>query len=79
MGIANTVFVGGVETIRHSRTEMTELMVDDCEKARVGTGPTRLIFDLNGHGVALSRWDPSFRRDLARADVVHAEMDRPSC
>ena len=73
MARAKTVLVGGVETVRHSRSEMTDLMIQDCDKARSSAVSTRLIFDLNGHAVALSRWDSAFRQDLASADIVHAD------
>lgn len=68
----NTVVVGGIETACLSRSELTELMVEDCEAARNGA-PCKLVFDLNGHALALTQTDASYRRDLARADIVHAD------
>lgn len=67
-----TVVVGGIETVCLSRSELTQMMVEDCRRARRGAS-CKLVFDLNGHAVALSRSDASFRRDLGKADIVHAD------
>ena len=48
-------------------------MVRDCLAARTEKHRPRLIFDLNGHGLALAKWDRSFRRDLIAADLIHAD------
>lgn len=73
MSTIQTVVVGGVETKCLSRQDMIRSMVDDCMKARDGTELCKLVFDLNGHGLALSRWNAAYRRDLAAADIIHAD------
>jgi N-acetylglucosaminyldiphosphoundecaprenol N-acetyl-beta-D-mannosaminyltransferase len=73
MAAIQTVVVGGVETACLSRLDMIQSMIEDCTKARAGVWPCKLIFDLNGHGVALSRFDAAYRRDLINADVIHAD------
>lgn len=67
-----TVVVGGIETACLSRSDLTDLMIADCLKAREGA-PCKLIFDLNGHGIALTRSSSSFREDMEKADIVHAD------
>lgn len=73
MSDIRTVVVGGVETMCLSRLDMIQLMIEDCTKARAGAGSCKLIFDLNGHGLALSRLDAAYRRDLVKADIIHAD------
>jgi len=68
-----TVIVGGVKTKCLSRLDMVQLMIEDCIKARAGAEPCKLIFDLNGHGLALSRLDAAYGRDLVKADIIHAD------
>ncbi|WGJ14170.1 WecB/TagA/CpsF family glycosyltransferase [Methylocapsa sp. D3K7] len=73
MSAIQTVVVGGVKTKRLSRQDMILSMAEDCVKAREKNGPCKLVFDLNGHGLALSRWNDAYRRDLSEADIIHAD------
>jgi N-acetylglucosaminyldiphosphoundecaprenol N-acetyl-beta-D-mannosaminyltransferase len=68
-----TVVVGGVRTACLSRRDMTELMVADCVDARSGGEAAKLVFDVNGHALALSFWKPEFRAFLAKGDLIHAD------
>ncbi|WP_413989300.1 WecB/TagA/CpsF family glycosyltransferase [Labrys okinawensis] len=69
----NTVLVGGVATARLSREDMANLMLRDCLAARSGASTQKLVFDVNGHALALAFWNRDFRRDLAAGDLVHAD------
>lgn len=69
----DSVIVGGVKTACLSRSGLIALMTSDCEKARAGDQPPKLIFDVNGHGLALARWDKNYRQTLDLADIVHAD------
>ncbi|GLS19930.1 UDP-N-acetyl-D-mannosamine transferase [Labrys miyagiensis] len=69
----NTVLVGGVATARLSREDMANLMLRDCLAARSGASTPKLVFDVNGHALALAFWNRDFRRDLAAGDLVHAD------
>ena len=68
-----TVVVGGVETACLSRIGIIQLMIGDCTRGRTEPKECKLVFDLNGHGVALSRSNAAYRRCLLEADVVHAD------
>lgn len=37
-----------------------------------GQGPV-LVFDINGHALSLAETDPSYRRAIAAADLIHAD------
>lgn len=66
------VLIGGIRTSRLSRRELAEAMAGQAATGAKGPGP-RLVFDLNGHGLAMSFWDRAYRDDLMTADVVHAD------
>jgi N-acetylglucosaminyldiphosphoundecaprenol N-acetyl-beta-D-mannosaminyltransferase len=67
------VTVGGFDTARLSRDELTTLMVADCLAARTRSQRPKAIFDLNGHGLALAEWNRAYRADLRAADLIHAD------
>jgi N-acetylglucosaminyldiphosphoundecaprenol N-acetyl-beta-D-mannosaminyltransferase len=73
MSDIQSVVVGGVETKCLSRQRMVRSMIEDCTIARDGGGSCKLIFDVNGHALALSRLNPAYRRDLCKADIIHAD------
>ncbi|CAM5762318.1 UDP-N-acetyl-D-mannosamine transferase [Labrys miyagiensis] len=73
MDSSNTVLVGGVATSRVSRKDMADLMLRDCLAARSGASKPKLVFDVNGHALALAFWNRDFRGDLAAGDLVHAD------
>ena len=66
------VFIGGIRTSRLSRQELAEMIAGDATDAPA-SGKPRLVFDLNGHGLALSFWDDAYRQDLLAAEFVHAD------
>jgi exopolysaccharide biosynthesis WecB/TagA/CpsF family protein len=66
-----TVIVGGIPTVRLSRLGLVELLLGkDSDNAPAAS---KLLFDVNGHGLALSLFDKKYRRDLLDADVIHAD------
>jgi exopolysaccharide biosynthesis WecB/TagA/CpsF family protein len=66
-----TVIVGGIPTVRLSRPGLVELLLkQDSDNASMAS---KLLFDVNGHGLALSLFDKTYRQDLFAADVVHAD------
>ena len=67
-----TVVVGGVTTACVSRSELIGLMIEDAAKARNGSA-CKLVFDINGQGIAMTKSSPAFRADLHKADIVHAD------
>lgn len=64
-----TVIVGGIPTVRLSRRGLVDLLLDNGGAAQ----KTQLLFDVNGHGLALSLFDKTYRRDLLAADFIHAD------
>ena len=64
------VLIGGIVTSTRSSAELCEMVV---------TGPAvdqrgpRLLFDINGQGLAMSLWNNAYRADLQAAEVVHAD------
>ena len=69
---ADEVIVGGIRTSTLSRAALCKLVMDDLRVPRQSPG-ARLLFDINGQGLALSRWDPAYRRHLMAADCIHAD------
>lgn len=67
------VVVGGLKTACLSRTQLASLMVDDCLAARSSGRPPKLVFTTNGHSIALAATDPTFRRSIEAADILHAD------
>ncbi len=53
-----------------SRLELVDAAVHDASLAKASA---RLVFDANGHGVALAQSDAEFRANLDAADIVHAD------
>jgi len=66
------VLIGGIRTARLSRRELAELIAGSTADV-AGKDRPQLVFDLNGHGLAMSYWDDAYRRDLLAADYVHAD------
>lgn len=58
-----------------SRQELASLMIKDCEamKASQNTLASKLIFSANGQGLSYYAKDQDFSRDMAQADLVHAD------
>jgi N-acetylglucosaminyldiphosphoundecaprenol N-acetyl-beta-D-mannosaminyltransferase len=71
--VFSRVMVGGLATACVSRSQLGTLMVGDCLAARGGRRAPRLIFASNGHAIALAALDRDFRRQLGRADMIHAD------
>lgn len=69
------VAIGGIKVTTASRAELAAAMIVDCSARRSSAraGPSRLIFDSNGHAISLAATDPLFRDAIASADVVHAD------
>lgn len=69
------VLVGGFTTISCTRTELAELLLEDCLEAR-DQGDSwlpKLVFSSNGQGVALAGRSPKFMSVMTEADIVHAD------
>jgi N-acetylglucosaminyldiphosphoundecaprenol N-acetyl-beta-D-mannosaminyltransferase len=64
------VVIGGIRTSTLSRVELCEEIIGFPSEA--GSMP-RLLFDLNGQGLAMSWWNPDYKKALAAADVIHAD------
>lgn len=69
------VIVGGFRTISCSRTELADLLLEDCVEARKQGNARlpKLVFSSNGQGVALAGKSPGFMRVMSEADIVHAD------
>lgn len=53
-----------------SRKQLVELCVDDI---RSGCKNTKIVMDLNGHGLSLSRRSKTYRDNVNQADIIHAD------
>jgi N-acetylglucosaminyldiphosphoundecaprenol N-acetyl-beta-D-mannosaminyltransferase len=68
------VVIGGLRTVRLSRSELADKMVEDCLDARRWPGRiARTVFAANGHAIALAAIDSEFRRRFEAANIVHAD------
>ena len=70
IGQTNYVTIGGIKTACASRQDLVDMMEADTGGQRRSA---RLMFDINGHGLALSLLEKSYRQDLDAADIVHAD------
>lgn len=71
--VYDRVIVGGLRTACVSRHQLGGLMIGDCLAARGGQRAPRLVFASNGHAIALAALNAEFRRQLAQADLIHAD------
>ena len=69
------VVIGGFQTISCTRSDLADLMVEDCLRARDRRDSwlSRLVFSSNGQGVALAGRSLRFMEIMSKADVVHAD------
>lgn len=68
------IMVGGIATACLSRDGLARMMLQDCMSARADIQQLpKLVFASNGHTIALAAKDPSFRRILEQADIIHAD------
>lgn len=65
------VIIGGISTACVSRNDLVELMLE-TDDADVRSH-AKLLFDINGHGLAMSLFDKEYRNDLNAADIIHAD------
>lgn len=64
----DTAVVAGIRTSCLGRSELTDLIAQPTEQRS-----PRLMFDVNGQGVALFHRDAAYREAVEAADVVHAD------
>ncbi|HEX3484812.1 MAG TPA: WecB/TagA/CpsF family glycosyltransferase [Micropepsaceae bacterium] len=70
----DTVTIGGFPTIRATRVELADLMVQDCLANRKdGTGFPKLVICSNGQGISMAGTDTSFAKAMTAANIVHAD------
>ena len=69
------VKLGGVFVSTLDRGELANLCVKNCLQARQSAEQSqpKLVFDLNGHGLALYHSNAEYRSMLNSADIVHAD------
>lgn len=67
------VYLGGIDTGCLTRSELAEILVDDCLDRRGRRLSPRLVFSSNGQGIALAGSDLRFADALDHADLVHAD------
>ena len=66
--------VGGMPVDLCSEQSLTDTLVRTALEHRASSeGPAGLVFDVNGHGLALASMDPAYRRDVIAADIIHAD------
>jgi N-acetylglucosaminyldiphosphoundecaprenol N-acetyl-beta-D-mannosaminyltransferase len=53
-----------------SRDDLVQQCLNDLQQEERAT---RVIFDLNGHGLSLARSNPEFREQMQQADIIHAD------
>ncbi|MBM9463421.1 WecB/TagA/CpsF family glycosyltransferase [Aeromicrobium sp. YIM 150415] len=74
----STIRIGAFETIRITREQLADRMVDDCISAREAREKgkakiPKLVFSSNGQGIALAGQNGKFERLMGAADIVHAD------
>lgn len=70
----DTLFVGGIKSIRATRRELTDIMVADSLAARSGALPfPKLVVASNGYVIAMYHKDAEFRHLIDQADIVDVD------
>lgn len=67
------VIVGGLPVDVCDEAGLTALIVSKSLSDRATERKARLVFDVNGHGLALASIDAAYKKDLCLAEVVHAD------
>lgn len=67
------VVVGGIDIDVCSESELTKLICNQSIRDRNDNRLCRLVFDANGHGIALAAVDHTYKEALQQADIVHAD------
>lgn len=65
--------IGGIPTDLCSEQSLTNLIVEKSIQDRTSGRHARLVFDINGHGLALAAFDSAYAKSLLSAEVVHAD------
>jgi exopolysaccharide biosynthesis WecB/TagA/CpsF family protein len=68
-----TAMVGGVPVSTLSLKALIAKMLRDAPLRRMQQRPPLLVFDCNGQGLSLNATDAQFAKDLAQADLIHAD------
>jgi N-acetylglucosaminyldiphosphoundecaprenol N-acetyl-beta-D-mannosaminyltransferase len=63
--------VAGIPTTSYGRSALVDHIVEHCRGEHAAE--PKLLFDVNGHGVALYHGDSNYRRAIDAADMVHAD------
>lgn len=63
--------VAGLPVVLADRQTLVNAALHDCQYRE--SSHSRLVFDVNGHGVALTGTDPDFKEAMEQADIVHAD------
>ncbi|QYA03905.1 WecB/TagA/CpsF family glycosyltransferase [Rhizobium sp. B21/90] len=64
------VTIGGISTACVSRQDLVNIMQGNQQPC---DSTAKLLFDINGHGLAMSLFNKSYRDDLNAADIIHAD------
>jgi exopolysaccharide biosynthesis WecB/TagA/CpsF family protein len=72
MSLLEYVKVGGIKTARLSRQGLVRAIATEIE-TRPSQTPPKLLFDVNGHALALAIMNRSYRDDMNKADIIHAD------
>lgn len=72
MSLLEYVKVGGIKTARVSRQGLVRAIATEIE-THESKAPPKLLFDVNGHGLALAIMDRAYLDDMNKADIIHAD------
>jgi exopolysaccharide biosynthesis WecB/TagA/CpsF family protein len=72
MSLLEYVKVGGIKTARLSRQGLVRAIATEIETRESRSAP-KLLFDVNGHGLALAIMDRAYCDDMNKADIIHAD------
>lgn len=72
MSLLEYVKVGGIKTACLSRQGLVRAIATEIETHESRTSP-KLLFDANGHALALAMMDRSYLEDMNKADIIHAD------
>lgn len=65
--------IGGHDVTILGRRDLGLRMVSDCRAAQMGDIRPKLVFDVNGQGVAMKERDLAYRAAVENADYIHAD------
>ena len=69
----DTTYIAGLPTVRLTKDELADIMVEQCLYARDHEVAPKVVFSSNGLGISLNATSKDFANVMSQADMIHAD------